>query len=65
MDKINELYIYETVDWEVGACVDEPPGEVVVLTTRNFTASQIKEILNDWNMSIPHSIINSLKAKYL
>ncbi len=64
-DKSTELYIYKTVDWVIGAWIEVPTEQTLILTTRNLTKEVIFDILNNWNMSVPTKIINEIKSKYI
>lgn len=54
----NKLYVYRTSDWWTWASIEYPDEEVEIVLQKEFTKSEIHNILNNWNMTLPLKIIN-------
>ena len=63
-----EIYMYETVDGCIGASINIPEEADVglaILTVRNITKEQAKQILEDADMSLVNSVLENVRKKYL
>lgn len=58
----DELYAYESIDGIIWAWLNIP-DDAKLITTMKATKDIIKDILENWDMTIPIKAINNIKNK--